>query len=323
LAVLTKQSLIAPSIAGAVWLWSRDRRAAFAFSALATALVLGVSLVFEVSTHAYIANTVLANANPISLGAFRQNLVTLLLYQAGPAAAAIWLFANRRSNGHSQLDLGPLPAFFLATCLPLLGLAKVGSNHNYWIDMAAASSALAAGAVWYSVDCVASRERRTHRFPTMALALSPALWLNAAVMVFVAMHRPDHRLWPTASESQRREFGELVERVRSAPGVVLTDPMDVQALAGRPVYLEPYLFSILSQEGQWDARLVIDQICSGSVGAFVADRPLDAEDISYHGYEHWPPVVRDALRSTMVLDAQLAGRYLYVPAPSDRHDRCG
>jgi hypothetical protein len=145
------------------------------------------------------------------------------------------------------------------------------------------------------------------------LALTPALWLVPPLMVGATRAEGAGWLWPGQRAAHGVAFASLVERVRRTEGIVLAAPLDVVALADRPVYLEPYLFSILAASGQWDAAPVVKGICDGDVRLAVLAHPLDAPDPAYHGYSLWPAAVRNALRRTMVLEGQVAGRYVYVP----------
>src|SRR5205823_2011668 len=56
LAILTKQTFVAASLAGAWWLWRLDRRLALIFAAVDLGLVLVTSLGFELATGAYLQN---------------------------------------------------------------------------------------------------------------------------------------------------------------------------------------------------------------------------------------------------------------------------
>jgi hypothetical protein len=88
LAVLTKQTLLAPALAGGFWLWSRDRRAALRFAGLYLGLVLGTCATLELTTGAFFSNAADANVNPFSLAAVGPNVATFLLFQGGIAVVA-------------------------------------------------------------------------------------------------------------------------------------------------------------------------------------------------------------------------------------------
>jgi hypothetical protein len=120
------------------------------------------------------------------------------------------------------------------------------------------------------------------------------------------MVQPDQR--------QATEFARVLERVRTEPRGVLAEPLDIVTLAGRKILFEPYIFSILHRQGQWDASPAVRQICTGQIGLLVLDHPLQDPAWEYHGYPHWPAPVLEALRASMRLDKMQARLFLYVPA---------
>ena len=91
---------------------------------------------------------------------------------------------------------------------------------------------------------------------------------------------------------------------------MLADPPDVVVLAGRPLLFEPYIFSILHREGRWDASPLIRRICDGGVGLVVMDRPLESPSEELHGYAFWATPILAALRETMTLETEAAGRFI-------------
>lgn len=308
LALLTKQSLVAAPLAGTLWLWRHDRRAAARFAGVAAGSVLAVCGTIQATGGALVANTVVANVNPFSLAALAPNLATLATFQAGPlGAAGLWLL-RRRSVDECAAD-GPVVALWLAALLPLLGLAKVGSNHNYWIELAAATAVLATRALWAAARAAGPGGRPAVLAPLVFLLLTPRLWTNLAALAPPAgliVLPPDPEL--------AGQFARVVDRVRAEPAEVLANPLDVIALAERPVLFEPYLFGILYQRGQWDPAPLVARICAGEVGLLVIHHPLEEDGGAYHGYSVWPAPVLAALRQTMALEAERAGRFLYAPA---------
>src|SRR5207248_4334453 len=79
LAILTKQTLFGPALVGTIWLAFRQPRTAALFAAVVLTPVLGIALVLEPTTHAFIANAVLANVNPFGTDVLRYNLVVFAL----------------------------------------------------------------------------------------------------------------------------------------------------------------------------------------------------------------------------------------------------
>src|SRR6266516_6355148 len=90
LAILAKQTLTAAGLAGAVWLWRRDRKQAIVFAGVVVSTVLATSLILELTTGAFLANVVFANVNPFRPETLLGNLVVLALYQAGPLAVTVF-----------------------------------------------------------------------------------------------------------------------------------------------------------------------------------------------------------------------------------------
>jgi hypothetical protein len=307
LAFLTKQTAIAPAAACLVWHWFQDRRAAVAFALCAGLPVAAAAATLELTTGAFLANTVYANANPFALEALLLNLKMLALFQIGPLLlAALWLFAPRA--GRTRLD-SLLALYLLGTALPLVGLGKVGSNHNHWLEFAVATSVVATVALW----AVAETRWR-------ALLAALLLALHAAALVPLVNVTALKGLWEQRSlaavepdAGRAAAFQQLVERVRAEPRDVVANPLDVIVLAGRPVLLEPYLFSIFHSQGLWSPDPIVGWLCTRRVGLIVTDHPLEQFNPSYHGYTHWPAPVYGAMLEAFARESHVGGRYVYVP----------
>src|SRR5207237_971763 len=81
LALLTKQTLFSAALAGALWLWWRgERRLALMFGALVLTLAGGVCAALELTTGAFVENTVLSNVNPLSARTLQHNLSLFAVY---------------------------------------------------------------------------------------------------------------------------------------------------------------------------------------------------------------------------------------------------
>jgi hypothetical protein len=319
LAVLTKQPLFAAALAGTIWLWARSRKEAVIFAAISGAVVLGTCATLEITTRGFVANAVLANLNPVTWDALRDNLGLLAHYQLGPMVAAVaYVVGKVRRHKPVQDDL--LIVYWLASLLPLVGLAKVGSNYNYWLEPAATTAALATLAVWSSLRAPASHPR------SLAASL-PVLLLAAQVGVLApGFERPP--IWQVRAFLQNRsagwpEFSQLVERVHNQPGEVLADSLGVVVLADRPIAFEPYLFSILYREGKWDPTALIHRVCAGEVTLLVTNVPLDTRGDEWDGYPLWAPPLRTALLQVMTLEQEQAGRYVYIPRGQCAPERDG
>jgi hypothetical protein len=315
-AVLTKQTLIAATIAGFGCLWFQDRRKAGVFVVLVAGMCGLTALALEATQGAFLANVLYANVNPFSREALISNLRSLAHYQAALIAiAAVVVMRQLKQVGLRTSD--PVIWYWPASALALIGLAKVGSNHNYWIELAAATAVLVADA--------ASRVARSSRLSSVS-----AWQVGAAALVTVGLiaqisyvglkdfthwrnSASEGRLILARATSDTEGFNHLVERVRMQSSDVLAEPMDVLVLAGRPVLFEPYVFSIFEAEGKWEAAPLRQRICRGDVRLLVLSYPLqNAEEQSYQGQEFWPRSVLAALRQTMQFESTVGGRYVYT-----------
>jgi hypothetical protein len=308
LAILTKQTLVAPAVAGAIWLVTcRRRRDATRFAAVVTVLVVGSVVALEVSSGAFIANAVLGNVNPMQLDVLAATTPMLVRFQAGPIviAALTALPMLRTPKEADRL----LVLYWLASMLPLVGLAKAGANHNHWIEFAASTAILATLGLWR-----AFRPGKRARLRS----LLPVLLLAATLMAATPLVGGAERMrpsWPQPDPGEVKQTHTLVDRVRSEPGAVLSAALDLVALADRPILLEPYIFSMLEREGRWDSDALVQRICGGEIGLLIFEHPLEDGSGRYHGYDFWPARVLAALQDTMALDREEGGYLLYVPRP--------
>jgi hypothetical protein len=306
LAILTKQTFIAAALAGTVWLWQRDHKQAVVFVSASLLIVSGVCVVMEMTTGAFFANTVFANANPFQVDALLLNMGIFVFFQGGPlAVAGLYLLTGRRSIQNQDKLLA---CYFVASLLPLLGLGKIGSDQNYWIECAAITAVLATLGIWSRLQGGAENDRHGGAFRPLSLI--------GVTVGFVTLSLSSSAL-PAWSEvapnaAYAAEFRKLVERVQAEPREVLAEPLDVVVLAGRRTLFEPTIFGILNGQGLWDAAPLYRDICAGRVGLLVLSEPLGSELQQRRGYAYWPATILVALQDTMVLEATQAGRFVYV-----------
>jgi hypothetical protein len=311
LGFLTKQTFILATIAGFVWLWPRNRASALMFAATVLVVAAIPSVLLAVFNDAFLDNTVRANLNPSAADILQSNIEILARYQGVPVAMALLAAASRVVRFRDWVG-DPLVVFWIVS-LALLSvtLGKVGSNWNYWIGSAAATAPLATQSLWVLL-VRAGRVSGLARFAAAAavigLLASPAWLPHPTFSLGTVVSRE-----LTPDRQQAEEFAGVLQRVRSEPREVLAEPLDILVLAGREISFEPYIFSVLYRQGEWDPRPVVRQICTGQVGLLVLDHPLDGPDWQYQGYTHWPAPVLDALRARMRLDQTQARLFLYVP----------
>ena len=139
LALLTKQTFVAALLAGSIWLWpDRGRVGAFAGSA---ALVVGIPCLWlQFTTGAFVENLA-SPLFPFDAAVADRLVRQFIVAQWLPLALAgsFLLFGPWRRR-----DARLLIIYWLASSLQLIGLAKIGSNHNYFIEFAAATAMLGA-----------------------------------------------------------------------------------------------------------------------------------------------------------------------------------
>lgn len=332
-AFLTKQTFVAAGLAGVIWLWLRNRDQAVFFGSLGMAIAVGVTVIFELTSHAYLENIMFANVNPIRFDVLALNLPTFLRFQTGPVivAAAYSALAIRRGR-FKELD-GLLITFWLATILPAAGIARVGAAANHWYVFGASTAVLATLGLWQQASRYPSVGRTLLpagrlgrglgkvarlRLPdaSAVIGITPVLLTLALMAMFAGGPNRIRPVWPTPPDpASQREFYALVDRVQAESREVLAATLDVVTLADRPLLLEPYIFSVLWHQGAWNPQPLVQRICARQVGLLLFFNPLEFGSGTYHGISYWPPPVLKALQETMVFDSVQAGRYLYIPKP--------
>jgi hypothetical protein len=311
LAVLTKQTFLAALLAGTLWLWRRQpgHRPAVWYAGSALLVVAIPCLLLQLTSPAFVANTVLANLNPI-VPAELWFLLPALEVSLGPALILAAMHAASERNGSCGTLL---VLYWLASALPLVGLLKLGAFYNYWIELGASTAVLATLAIWHSLGAYSDRLTRLLGYVPLWLLLLDLVWIASRLLLDVPATLSE--LQTATDATQQSEFQALVDRVRAEPGPVLADPLDVVVLADRPVLLEPLIFGIFERQGSWDPAPLVTTICSGGVSLLVLDSPIErVAEYAPLGAPWWPEAVVLALRQRMQLDSLTAGRYVYVPS---------
>jgi hypothetical protein len=296
-ALLTKQSLAGPAIFGTLWLLACRPKAAPLYAGTIALLTLGTALILEASTGAFFANIIGSNVRPpFSPFLFQHNLRELLTFQLLPiviAGVSLWGMRIHR-------DL--LVMSWLGSLIPLAPLGVFGADANYWLHFAAATAMLAALGLW---------RYRAQRLASLATVLLGAQALIATASV-ASWHlaRPGFLATPRAAQAA---MTPLIQRVTETEGTVLADPLDVVALANRPIFIEPTDYAVRERDGSWDPSPIVELLCRKQVPLVILGYALD--DVG----ERWPHAIISAMQQTLVLEdiAPLANRarYVYVPDP--------
>lgn len=317
LAILTKQTLAAALLAGGLWLLEQDRRKAILYGVVTVGPGVAIGALLQAINGAFLQNTVTANINPFDPISLAQNLFIMAIFQAGPLLAALVFLAARGRGGRGS-PTRLLVYYWLASAVPLFGMAKVGAWHNYWIEWAVPTAILAAASLDVPNLLAGTRARLAF------VATAAALALSTLIAAFVAEWSISTALETAGSQRERNAAtAELIRCVRAAPGQAIGMPMDVIVLAGKPIYVEPAIFTILADAGIVPVEPVLATIRQGGVGVVVLDLRPDGNQW-YHGAGQpiWRADVINALRETMTLRSAKAGRLVYTPASGQPPAEC-
>jgi hypothetical protein len=303
LAMLTKQTLFGPALGGVIWLAAtRRRQHAVLFGAIVAVSVVSVCLGLQLSTGAFWENTVLANLNQLTPEALSFNLLLLAVFQTAPLLIAVVYVAPRLRRRPDIAVTDLLTGAWLLAFIPVLGLAKEGADANYWLLLAAFTAVLVA---------LTLHERERGRGGPLRLAIV-ANAVFALYLIGGQVIRQPSLVRPTAAA--RAGFERIIDLVRSEPGDVIADPLDVAVLTDHPIVLEPVLYQLLYLDGHWDPTPVVERICRGEIGLLVLGYRLELPDAE--AAHKWPRPVLDALRARMTLQeivpAGLNQRFVYT-----------
>jgi hypothetical protein len=305
-AVLTKQSFVAASLAGFVWLWTIKQSHAVLFAIVTGLGVVLPCLVLELTTHAFLANTLAGNVNPFNAEVFEYLSPVFSASLAPEIVCSVILVVVARPWDAPRTRL--LLLYWIASAGQLVGLFKVGAYYNYWIEFAATSVALTSVAIWSGLRSSARSVSWLLSMGMCAGLIIQLVWVVPGVITEWSVATT------LAAVRDPTRFQALVDRVRTAPGGVLADPLDVVVFAGRPVVLEPVIYSIFELDGRWNSEPLVRQICDGEISLLVLNMPIETASINIlFGVPWWPTSVLDALRERMTLIGRLDGRFVYEP----------
>jgi hypothetical protein len=208
--------------------------------------------------------------------------------------------------------------YWCAALLPMLGMAKMGSWHNYWIEWSVPTALLAAAGLSWLAGV------RPHQRP-WALVVSAMAVVGSAVMAtVVAAWSGQTALAATSDQASRSaELAQVVACVRAAPGDAIAMPMDVVALADKRILVEPISYTIFADAGMISTGPLIAMIQRGEVGVVVMDLRPDAPQWQHGaGQPIWRDDVLAAMRESMTLRSEKAGRMIYTPRASQPPAEC-
>ena len=295
-ATYTRQSYaLAAPLAGFVWLWTQDKRRAIVLALLVGGLCTALFFLINILTDGgFYYNIVTANVNEFSWERTTNNLYQLWNdHYIILILSALFLFIGWRSQ-----KSWPILAFFLVGAfLSGLTIGKIGSNINYFLELAAAL-ALVGGAlvVW------------SQAYPWRNIVVLMLMALQIGLLLRSSMQRNVDWLL-----SQRyldfNALKTLEQEVRGMDGPVLADEyMGLLTMNDRQLYLQPFELSQLANAGMWDQQPLLDEIKNQNF-----DGILIHFDNSPVFKERWTVELLEAIDEYYRPVKTLAGTVMYIP----------
>jgi hypothetical protein len=318
-AVMTKQSLFAAALAGTVWLSTFNLRKAALFGSATAIVILIPAAVFQwTSGGAFWQNIGPDNPDPSNLATGSYLFRELLTIQGVPILLTAYYAIGNRAWVHRNDRL--LLVYWLASAISIVGLFKVGANHNYWIELAAATAVLAALGLWRTLQ---HRNVVAAMLPLMLVLIGlgillPARFIQDRDYIWLPLS------WTLDTEryrllaEQATGFQHLVTDVGGESGELLAEAEDIVVLGNHPVQFEPFAFSMLETQRRWNSDPLVDDICSGRIKLLVLVYPIESnpQPVGLPEFPMWPASVMTALRSTMEHEQTRDWHFLYRPKKS-------
>lgn len=305
-AFLTKQSYLAAPLAAILFVLSNDWRAGLKLAAW-TMTLAAVSLVgFQILTDGwFLFDIVVLNANPVRLSRVLAGFLAIFIFQI-PYFGMIVGYLRAGWSRAERLFL----CYLLATLLHILAVSKRGSAPNYFLEPQAALSIVSGLALnWLIFE---KRLPSLHRGLWNRLAFAGLVYLSVVAIFSCgdALSIAD----TTSRTSVPRRVAKVIENV---PGPVLSDDAVVVVKAGKPVVFEPYLFSLLAEEGKWDPELLITRIRGQEFDLLILHHRLSQPPPSYQDGEFWHRDIWESMRFNYRLAYQVGSFYIYEPLQID------
>ncbi|HEX6033407.1 MAG TPA: glycosyltransferase family 39 protein, partial [Anaerolineales bacterium] len=296
-AAYTRQSYaLAAPLAGFVWLWTKDKRHAIALALLVGGLGIALFLFINTVTDGgFYYNIVTANVNEFTWERLGENLAQLWRdNQLILVLSVLFLLIGWRSQKSWPL----LAVFLVGAFLSALTIGKIGSNINYFLELAAAL-ALVGGVlvVWSQV------------YP----------WRNVVVLLLIALQlglllRSSMQLNVDWILGQRyldfNALQRLEQEVKRMDGPVLADEyMGLLTMNDRPLYLQPFELSQLAHAGMWDQQPLLEEIRNQNFDGIL----IHHFDTTPVFKERWTAEMLKAIDEYYRPVKTLAGTVMYIP----------
>lgn len=255
-AVYTRQSYgLAAPLAAFVWLFvCHPKYRALVLAAIVGGLGLSLFVLLNRLTGGgFFFNVVTANANQFRFDLLEEYTGELWFFMPYLLAGSAIFLAGA---GWFRVKAWHLVApYLVGAALSGLTIGKVGSNVNYFLELAAAMS-LATGAL------IAWQRPRP--------LLQRGFMLILAAQIFLLLPGMRYQLFTQAALDSPLAMRRLSQIVDQADGPVLADAhMGILPLAGRSLYLQPFEATQLARDGVWDQTPLLEAIARQEFSAII------------------------------------------------------
>ena len=310
LAIFTKQSFLAAGFAVVGALLLRDVRRGLVFTASLAACGAATAWGLNAATDGgYLSNAVLANLNPFAWSKLADHLRYFALATGALALTAVSGFARRNA-----FPLALRLYLAAAVGLWLLTASKVGSDLNYQLEPTLALCLAAA----CSLDRLRFFDLLARRDPGWVTLLQIPLLLHLVLNAGIAVQSGMTRM--AREQLARRQAAELAPWLAPERGRLLSVEIDPLLQTGRPLEVEPLIYTLLVGAGLTDPAPVTRDLEAGAFAAVILYHDVHTPDAFAAGMEtpSLPAEQFEVLRRRYRLTAHIAGPLLngvYVHEP--------
>jgi hypothetical protein len=318
-AFYTKQTSVAA--AGACFLLQTivDCRRAAYLAGFGVALLLAFGGVWTWLSHGgFLVNILRYDLNPYSL-VNALHMMAKNVAGFGELLPVGLLAAALQAQRYTQRPIAKVRAaartwrlrFALALCSLHLALSfavtltvgKRGANYNYFLEWNVSVCLLSAllAVWWFGVP----QPPRT-RAAAPALLATVLLCLGIVAPLRLMESLPFNAERRTELAERRQQLRSVLDQIRAAHGPVLTDDLTLLYLAGKDVYVDPFVLSMLVRT--WDQTPVVEKIRNGGF-ALVTGEFLNSSTVFY------TKEMQAAIRERYQLVAVTAGHAILLPKP--------
>lgn len=300
-AVFTKQSMVAAPVAVCLWYATRrEWRLAFTRSGAWAAASLTVFLALNlISRGAAWREMVMGNVNPWHLDVARQYFAEYARHEGygimlGLTTALVLL---------ADASVGLFGLYAATAGLVALSVGKDGSDVNYFIE-ATAALAILCGFALSGRGLFPATDRRTLLVGLLACAL---LVPGLRATVFEARH-------VRANANCARALELAIAR---APGPVYGDALGAAMRAGKTIWTEPFVTTLMANAGSWDQGPLLKMIEAERFGLIVIEG-------GYENRQASAPASRFTPKQLQMVDAhyrrpqEVGGWHLLVPVGENK-----